>query len=192
MTESPDAPATQRRRSWVRLALGLLALLALNVLAYLLFGLPAVQEAIRSLEQTAVVGAFVIALITNLTVAVPVPYNPIILQLMEASDSPWLIAISTALGASLGEISGFLAGRAGKGSVSGTRFGVWVERQLVHPVRAFWVIVAVSAPPFPAFDVAGIVAGAIGVRWSIFLAGAFVGRLLRFALFAAFTVWVTT
>jgi membrane protein YqaA with SNARE-associated domain len=194
----PGTPTTDggqqgsRRRSWVRLALALVVLALFNVATYLLLGTPWAQSALARLSGAELPGAFALAFLTNLTVAVPVPYNPIILQMMEASDIPWLIAIATALGASLGEISGFLAGRAGAGSLEGTRAGAWFSRQLVHPLRAFWVIVAVSAPPFPAFDLAGIIAGAVGVRWWLFFSAAFVGRLLRFLLFAAFTVWVTT
>jgi len=183
---------SQRRRSWVRWSLGVLALLAFNVAVYLLLGTAPAQQFIERLQGMEVLGAFALALLTNLTVALPIPYNPIVLQMMEASDVPWLIALVVALGASLGEVSGYLAGRAGKGSFVGTRFGDWIGRQLEHPVRAFWVIFAVSAPPFPAFDVAGMAAGALGVRWSIFFGAAFCGRLARFALFAAFTVWITS
>lgn len=189
---STQTARESRRRSWLRWGLGILALVAFNVLVYLLLGTPFAQDAIARLQGLEVLGAFVLALLTNLTVALPVPYNPIVLQMMEASDVPWLIALVVALGASLGEVSGYLAGRAGKGSFTGTRFGDWVGRQLQQPMRAYWVIVAVSAPPFPAFDIAGMAAGALGVRWWLFFGAAFTGRLLRFMLFAAFTVWVTT
>ncbi len=195
-TPAASDPATGdravRRRSWLRWGLGIAALVAFNIAVYWLFGTPTVQEFLDRLQAWAVPGAFLLAFLTNVTVALPVPYNPIVLQMMEASDVPWLLAIVVALGASLGEISGFLAGRAGKGSFQGTRFGSWVSRQLAHPVRSFWVVVAISAPPFPAFDVAGMAAGALGMRWWLFVSGAFVGRLIRFMLFAAFTVWVAT
>lgn len=190
--ESAVSASLIRHRSWLRWGAALLALAALNVVVYLLLGTGPAQELIGSLQGMEVVGAFLLALLTNLTVALPVPYNPIVLQMMEASDVPWLIAVVVALGASLGEITGYLAGRAGRGSFTGTRFGDWIARQLRHPMRAFWVIIAVSAPPFPAFDVAGMAAGALGVRWWLFFSAAFLGRLLRFALFAAFAVWVTT
>lgn len=192
MSLTPDDSRAVRRRGLLRWGLALLVLVALNIGVYLLLGTDRAQEILRSLESMTVVGAFILAFVTNLTVALPVPYNPIVLQMMEVSDVPWLIAIVVALGASLGEISGYLAGRAGKGSFTGTRFGEWVARQLRHPQRAFWVIVAVSAPPFPAFDVAGMAAGALGVRWWLFFSAAFCGRLLRFGLFAAFAVFVTT
>jgi len=190
--ESAASARSIRRRSWLRWGSALVALVALNVVVYLVLGTEPAQDFLTRLQGWGVVGAFLLALLTNLTVALPVPYNPIVLQMMEASDVPWLLAVVVALGASLGEITGYLAGRAGRGSFTGTRFGDWIARQLRHPVRAFWVIVAVSAPPFPAFDIAGMAAGALGVRWWLFFSAAFLGRLLRFAHFAAFAVWVTT
>lgn len=195
MVEPGESAASARRsrhRSWLRWGAALAALLAFNLVVYLLLGTEPVQAALGRLEGWGIVGAFVLAFVTNVTVALPVPYNPIVLQMMEASQNPWLIALVVALGASLGEISGYLAGRAGRGSFAGTRFGDWIARQLRHPMRAFWVIVGVSAPPFPAFDVAGVMAGALGVRWWLFFSAAFCGRLIRFLLFAAFSVWVTT
>jgi membrane protein YqaA with SNARE-associated domain len=187
-----DDLAERRRHSWVRLAAGITALVALNIVAYWVFGLPPVQDFFAGLEGSAYAGSFFLALVTNLTVAVPIPYNPIILQMMEASSQPWLIAFTTALGATIGETSGYLAGRAGRGSFEGTRFSTWVGRQLAHPVRAFVVLFAVSAPPFPAFDVAGLLSGALGVSPRVFYPAVFLGRFTRFLVFAAYATWIST
>ena len=59
-------------------------------------------------------------------------------------------------------------------------------------MRAFVVLLLISAVPFPAFDVAGVVSGALGVPVKIFYPAVFLGRLFRFLLFAAFAAWVTT
>ena len=190
---SSESPVVERRkRSWVRLGAALLALLALNVLAFWVIGLPAVQEFFQGLEGSVYIGSFLLAFFTNFTVAVPIPYNPIILQMMETTSMPWLVAITTAAGATLGETSGFLAGRAGKGTFEGTKFANWMTKQLSHPVRAFVVLFLISAPPFPAFDVAGVVSGAVGVPAKVFYPAVLLGRLTRFLLFAAFTTWITT
>ena len=190
--EAEPPGAERRKRSWLRLGAGLLALLALNVLAYWLIGLPPVQDFFRNLQGSVFLGSFLLAFFTNFTVAVPIPYNPIILQMMETASMPWLVAITTAAGATLGETSGFLAGRAGKGSFAGTKFAAWMARALAHPVRAFVFLLLISAVPFPAFDVAGVVSGALGVSVKIFYPAVFLGRLFRFLLFAAFAAWVTT
>jgi membrane protein YqaA with SNARE-associated domain len=185
-----DVAARIRSRSRLRLVLALIGLIALNVLAYLAMGTAQAQALIRAWEGSAYLGSFLLALVTNATVAVPIPYNPIVFQLMQASDFPWIIAITTAAGATLGETLGYLAGRAGSGMFTGTRFGRWVAGQVAHPVRAWLVLFAVSAPPFPAFDIAGLAAGSVGVRAWIFYSSVFTGRLLRFLLFAAAAAWV--
>ena len=187
-----DQVRAKRRRSWLKLSLALVALIALNVAAFWLTGLPSVQDVFRNLEGSVFAGSFVLAFVTNFTVAVPIPYNPIVLQMMQATSAPWLVAVTTAAGATLGETSGFLAGRAGRGSFQGTRFAQWIARQLDHPKRAFWVLFLVSAPPFPAFDIAGLVAGAVGVPARIFYPAVFLGRLVRFLLFAAAVTWALT
>lgn len=191
ISASEPLVAERRKRSWLRLGAALLALLALNILAYWLIGLPPVQDFFRNLQGSVFLGSFLLAFFTNFTVAVPIPYNPIILQMMETASMPWLVAITTAAGATLGETSGFLAGRAGKGSFAGTKFAAWMARALAHPVRAFVVLLLISAVPFPAFDVAGVVSGALGVPVKIFYPAVFLGRLVRFLLFAAFAAWVT-
>ena len=187
-----DQVRAKRRRSWLKLSLALVALIALNVAAFWLTGLPSVQDVFRNLEGSVFAGSFVLAFVTNFTVAVPIPYNPIVLQMMQATSAPWLVAVTTAAGATLGETSGFLAGRAGRGSFQGTRFAQWIARQLDHPKRAFWVLFLVSAPPFPAFDIAGLVAGAVGVPARIFYPAVFLGRFIRFLLFAAAVTWTLT
>lgn len=189
-SDSDRGVRAKRRRAWLKLSLGLFALLVLNIAAFWFVGLPSVQDFLRNLAGSVFVGSFVLAFITNFTVAVPIPYNPIVFQMMQATAMPWLVAITTAAGATLGETSGFLAGRAGRGSFQGTRFARWTARQLQHPKRAFWLLFLVSAPPFPAFDVAGLVAGAVGVSARIFYPAVFLGRLARFLLFAAAATWM--
>ena len=193
MTESLSSSeqiARSRHRSWIRLGLAIVALLALNVVAYWAMGTEPVRDLIAALSSAVYLGAFGLALLSNLTVLIPIPYNAIVLQMIAQAPMPWLVAVCAAAGSVLGETSGFLAGRAGKGSFDGTRFGRWVGRQLAHPARAFVTLVLVAAPPNPAFDVAGLAAGTIGVSWRIFYSAVFLGRLIRFMAFVAFAVWL--
>ena len=191
--EAADASqqaARLRHRSWIRLAAAVVALAVLNVAAYWAMGTEPVRHAIAALQSAVYLGAFGLAFLSNLTVLIPIPYNAIVLQMMAQAPMPWLVAVCAAAGSVLGETSGFLAGRAGKGSVEGTRFGRWIGRQLTHPARAFITLVLVAAPPNPAFDVAGLAAGTLGVSWRIFYSAVFVGRLIRFMAFVAFAAWL--
>lgn len=181
-------PGRARQAGRVRALFALLAIVALNVVTYALLATDTAQRWIASVEDWAYPGAFVLALLTNATLAVPVPYNPIVLQLMVAVQYPLLIAVLAAAGAALGETTGWWVGSQGRAVLPGEgRAGAavrWLQRTSAHRWRAFWLLLVVSAVPNPAFDVAGLVAGAAKVPYPLFLGAAFLGRLVRFVLFA--------
>ncbi len=186
---APRSPA-ERRRARRRALLAVVAVVVLNVAAYALLATDTAQRWIASVEQWAYPGSFVLALLTNATVAVPVPYNPILIQLMVAVEHPMIIAVLAGAGASLGESTGWWLGSQGRAVLpsegrSGA-FVAWLQRLSVHRAAAFWGLVVFSAVPNPAFDVAGLVAGAAKVPYLAFLAAAFLGRLVRVSLFALF------
>lgn len=179
-----------RRRGRRRALLAVAAVVALNVATYAALATDAAQRWIASVEEWAYPGSFVLALLTNATIAVPVPYNPIVIQLMVAVEHPMIIAVLAAAGASLGESTGWWVGNQGRAVLpSEGRAGAFVsrlQRLSAHRAAAFWGLVGFSAIPNPAFDVAGLVAGAAKIPYLVFLGAAFLGRLVRFSLFALF------
>lgn len=180
-------PASPRRRGRSRAVLAVVAVVVLNVATYALLATDTAQRLVASVEQYAYPGAFVLALLTNLTLAVPVPYNPVVLQLMVAVERPLAVALLAAAGSALGESTGWWVGSQGRAVLPSTgRAGAVVrrlQRLSVHRWPAFWSLAAFAAVPNPAFDVAGLVAGAARVPYLLFLAAAFLGRLARFSLF---------
>jgi membrane protein YqaA with SNARE-associated domain len=185
-----DEPPRSTRRRRLQAGGALLAVVLLNVGAYALLATESAQRAIASVEEWAYAAAFVVSLLTNATLAVPVPYNPIILQLMVAVQYPLLIAVLASAGASLGESTGWWVGSQGRAVLpTRGRSGAavrWLQRVSAHRTGAFWALVGFSAVPNPAFDVAGLVAGAAKVPYLVFIAAAFLGRLVRFSLFVLF------
>lgn len=134
------------------------------------------------LTAYAVPGVFALTAMATATIVVPVPYIPIILRIAEqTTDIPTLILIAVAAGAGsvIGEISGYMVGRAGRHAFQDTRMSRWVAAQMTHPVRAFVALFALSAPPNPLFDVAGIAAGTFGVPFWLFAIAVFLGRMMR-------------
>src|SRR5262249_27199700 len=98
-----------------------------------------------------------------------------------------------AVGSALGESVAFFIGRSGRTIAEETRFYGWVKQQLRHPWRAFVVLFGLAAPINPAFDVAGLAAGALGVPYWLFFTAVFMGRLIRFWLIAlAGAQWCTS
>jgi len=179
VTRNQEIVITPQKRSWIRPMLVAAIAVALNIIAYLIIP-PDLAYRLGSLGY---IGVFLITLISNATIVVPIPYFGLV-----AALSPGLsmvgVGIAGALGSVIGESVGFFVGRSGRGVVEQTRFYRWVQRQLEHPWRAFVVLFALSAPPNPAFDVAGLTAGAMGLPYWIFLSAVFLARLVRFGIVA--------
>ena len=179
VTRNQEIVITPQKRSWIRPMLVAAIAIALNIIAYLIIP-PDLAYRLGSLGY---IGVFLITLISNATIVVPIPYFGLV-----AALSPGLsmvgVGIAGALGSVIGESVGFFVGRSGRGVVEQTRFYRWVQRQLEHPWRAFVVLFALSAPPNPAFDVAGLTAGAMGLPYWIFLSAVFLARLVRFGIVA--------
>ena len=165
-------------RKWVApIALGLLVTAA-NIGIYWL------KIDYRIFGAYAYLGVFIVTLIANATTIVPVPYITIVACIAGQSDSLLLVALAGALGSALGESVAFFIGRSGRAIAEETRFYDWVKRQLQHPWRAFAVLFGLAAPINPAFDIAGLAAGALGVPYWLFFTAVFLGRMIRFWLLA--------
>ena len=93
----------------------------------------------------AYLGVFLITLIANATVIIPVPYPAVIARVATQADSLALVILAGALGSVLGESVAFFVGRSGRGAVEDTRFYRWVQRQMRHPWRAFALLFGSAA-----------------------------------------------
>jgi membrane protein YqaA with SNARE-associated domain len=173
------APQSSGWRRWLpALGIGLLAV-ALNVAAYLLIP----DDFVERLGLLGYLGVFIVAGVANATVVVPVPYFGLIARLAQELNFAGVV-LAGAAGSALGESVAFFVGRAGRGAAQETRFYLWVQRQLQHPWRAFAVLFLLAAPPNPAFDVAGLLAGALGLPFWMFIIAVFLGRIIRIGLVA--------
>ena len=172
--------ATHRRRTKVRQAVGVVLLaIALNLVVIALP--PAWFEGWGNYGY---LGVFLVTLLANASVFVPVPYPGVVAKL---STDLNVVGVSVlgATGSVVGETTAFFVGRAGKGVVERTRFYLWLQQQLRTPLRAFIVLFCLSAPPNPFFDVAGLTAGSLGVPLPIFAAATFCGRVVRMLILAS-------
>ncbi len=180
-TSVQRASTARGRRSKPLQALGVLLLaLALNVAVIML-----PQAWFEGWGNYGYLGVLLITLLANASVFVPVPYPGVVVKLAQELDFV-LIALLGATGSVVGETTAFFVGRAGKGVVEETRFYRWLRRQLRTPLRALVILFALSAPPNPFFDVAGLTAGSLNVPFPIFFAATFFGRLVRFLLLGVF------
>jgi membrane protein YqaA with SNARE-associated domain len=181
-------PPLRRRRRRVTAALVIAGVVALNVTMYALLATEPAQRFLDALAGWTYPGVFALSAIANAGVLVGLPYNAVVLQIAATDELPWLVALAAAAGSTLGETTGWIVGRqGGKALPEGGRLGRfvgWLRDGTRRPARAFAAIAAFAAIPNYAFDVAGLAAGALGIRYRVFLAATFTGRLLRFAMFA--------
>ena len=178
----PRVPALRHRRHVVLAIAGGIFLVAFNIAVYLA---PIDYGAFTSF---AYVGVFVVTFLANALIAIPIPYIPIVAHIGATADMPWLVVVLGALASVLGESVAFLAGRAEEGLVSEHPIYKRVHRVAERPFLAGAMLFAFAVPPNPVFDVAGLAAGAVGVRYRVFFVSVFAARLIRLAVI----VWLGT
>jgi len=126
-------------------------------------------------------GVFLIALLSNATVLIPLP-GLMFTTAMGAVFDPFWVAVAAGLGAGLGEISGYMVGFSGRELVQKTRWHFTVERWITK--YGVWVILGLAIIPNPAFDLVGVSAGALKMPIWKFLIVACCGNIIKMMLFA--------
>ena len=126
---------------------------------------------------------FVLTLLSSATVVLPSPALAAALQASRTLD-PLAVGLISGLAAGIGEATGYLAGR------SGTEIVRLRERPLGRRVERYvarWgtlTIFVLAAIPLPLIDLAGIAAGALGIRFWQFEIACIGGKTARFLLVA--------
>ncbi len=131
-------------------------------------------------KEAGYTGNFIINLVGSGSIIVPVP--GIAAVCVSASSSLNLnllgLALAGAGGATIGEITGYLAGFGGQNIAARFRFYPrihgWVRR------RGGVALFVLALIPNPIFDIAGIAAGGLGYPIHKFLAYVFVGKIIRY------------
>jgi len=138
----------------------------------------------EALKKWGYLGAFLISLISSATIILPVP-GIVVLFALGTTLNPVLVGLAGGTGATIGEITGFLAGYGGRGMIKGkgrmyTMVENWMRRW------GGWAIFAFAAAPLPLFDIAGVVAGVLGYPVWKFLLVAWPGKCIKYIIL----VWV--
>jgi membrane protein YqaA with SNARE-associated domain len=158
------------RRHWLQIA-GLLIVLAITITIFLLYLRD--PERFKELEAYGYLGAFVVSIIFNATLILPAGNMLVLMTLASTLPVPVLVGLAGGAGAAIGEITGYVAGRSGRGLVSGRkiygRIEGWVRRW------GWLTIFVMSIVPF-IFDLVGIAAGAVRYPFWRFLLFCWLGR----------------
>jgi uncharacterized membrane protein YdjX (TVP38/TMEM64 family) len=125
---------------------------------------------------------FVMSILANATVIAPVPFAISIMVAAATNFNPVLVALFGALGGSLGEMSGYFAGRLGKklaipeGLVGYNRVEIWIQKY------GAWAIAFLAAQPIVPFDVGGLIAGLARMPVHKFLPALFLGKFPKYII----------
>jgi uncharacterized membrane protein YdjX (TVP38/TMEM64 family) len=170
--------ATTPKPATLTLARVAALLFVIAITLYILF-MP--EEQADRLASYGYAGIFLISILANATVLVPAPGLVIVFS-MGARFDPLLVGLAAGAGATLGELSGYLAGFSGQAVIENR------ERydQMVRWMQKYGplTISLLAFIPNPLFDLAGIVAGILKLPLLRFLVYAFIGKTPKMLLFA--------
>ena len=127
------------------------------------------------------VGAFVISLIASATIILPAPGIVVIIAMSVALD-PLLLGIVAGVGSAIGELTGYAAGRGGRALIPAERSRQFEQLTVLTQRYGVLALGALAALPFPLFDFAGIVAGALRMRVVRFLLAVAVGKSIKYII----------
>ena len=153
----------------------LLAVLALTVVLYLN------RAQVSKLEVLGYPGIFLISLLSNATLILPVP-GVLFTSAMGAIFNPLWVALVAGTGAAIGEISGYLVGFSGQAVIENKK---WYDR-ITGWMKEYgdMTILVLAVIPNPLFDIAGMVAGALKMPVWRFLLWSWLGKCIKMLAFA--------
>jgi len=144
------------------------------------------RDKVAELKGYGYLGAFLISLVANATIILPMP-GLLLLFGLGAAFNPVLIGLSGAAGGTIGEMTGYMAGYSGHGIVLGRRTYARAEGWM-KKWGAMCIFVFALVPLFP-MDIAGLLAGALRFPIWKFLLACFLGKALLYILVAYAGAW---
>ena len=134
-----------------------------------------------NLESYGYLGIFLISLLGNATIVLPVP---VILTAFLGGGifNPLVVGVVASLGATIGELTGYMAGISGRGLIENKgkieKVKNWMSK------HGLWTLFVLAVIPNPLFDLAGIVAGATRIPVYKYLIVVWLGKLIKFLAFS--------
>ena len=156
----------------------ILALVAIVALSALLVYF---RDKIASLSSLGYPGIFLLNVLTNASLLLPAP-TLIINTSLGAVFNPFWVAVAAGTGATIGELTGYMAGYTGTVVVENRdhyqKIKYWMDKY------GAWAILVLAFIPNPLFDIAGMAAGILKMPLYKFLLACAVGKILKMYVFA--------
>lgn len=142
------------------------------------------RDELQKVAQLGYLSAFLMPLIANATVFLPVP-GVMMIFTMGGVFNPFLVAVLGGLGAAIGELTGYLVGFSGQGLVERASFAERVQTWMkAHPRQSGLAVMLLAIIPNPFFDAAGIAAGSLKMPVARFLVFCAIGSIIKMLAFA--------
>jgi membrane protein YqaA with SNARE-associated domain len=156
----------------VRLLL-FLVILALTVAIFVY------RDQLEGLYQYGYAGVFIVNLMASGTVLIPAP-GILFTYAIAAVLNPLWVAIASATGATLGELSGYGAGVSGQAVIGNTKLYQKLYDLMQNHTKLTNIILLVAATiPNPFFDLVGMAAGALRLPVLRFLCITYIGNTIK-------------
>jgi uncharacterized membrane protein YdjX (TVP38/TMEM64 family) len=162
----------------------LLALLLVIAITFIIF---LNRDRVSELENLGYLGTFLISLISNASIVLPMP-SLLLLFALGAAFNPILVGVVGGVGGAIGELSaGYIVGHSGRGIARNDKWFIRAERWMRR-----WGTLTVfvfSLLPILPFDAAGVAAGVVHFSIRKFLVACFLGKTLLYIAMALFGAW---
>ena len=157
----------------ILIPIGILIVITLLVTLY--------QEEIRALAYYGYLGMFVACVAANATVFLPAPSTAVVFTFASVYPPFW-VAVVGGIGATTGELFGYLAGYFGRRVIEATAIGPKVQAWFSE--RGAWAVGLLAFLPLPIFDVVGVMAGSSRMNVVAFVALVAMGKVLKMLIYA--------
>jgi membrane protein YqaA with SNARE-associated domain len=144
-------------------------------------GIYAMRDQTQTLVRYGLPGIFLLSLVSNATIILPAPALALTFALGGVMH-PAGVALASAAGATLGELTGYLAGYTGQAIIPhGATYAALEQwtRRYGGPA-----ILALAALPNPFFDIAGATAGMLRMPVGLFLLWTWIGKTIKMFVIA--------
>ena len=139
------------------------------------------RDELKNFADYGYLGIILACFAANATIFLPAPSSAIVLVMSQVYH-PLGVAIAGGIGASLGELMGYGAGRSGRPILDRSQRSEIVQTWLSR--HTFLTIFLTAFLPLPLFDIVGIGAGVLGVPVVRFIPPLVLGKLLKMLTYA--------
>jgi membrane protein YqaA with SNARE-associated domain len=175
--------AVKKERNWKKTALDVSMILLVVAITVILF---INGDKFKDLDKFGYLGAFLISLIANASIVLPVPGLALLIVLGKLFN-PFLVALFGGIGGAIGELTGYMLGRSGRGITSNNKWYVRAESWMKK--RGFLTVFLFALLPILPLDVAGLIAGISRYSLWKFLLACFLGKLILYTIMVYMGDW---